>query len=236
MVTQGKTTYLARYENYIHVIDGSDTIVFSNTKPDISTGDVDGMFCISVTHEEVSTERVKNIKRAKRAAGWATVAAVSSSVSAAFSRNGLEYYFRQSEARVAAELTDIYRMVAEEWQHLDLIVNIDNLTDTELMVCDMERGLVWYVQPRQTLEVSTQNPNMSQLRISDIHHRRVKYAMVAAGSIVEKKEVAKTDGNWLLVTGIVAQKNGTLRHEYHWANTATYERRRLTKAEFDKQK
>ena len=234
--SEAKTTYLARYQNYVHIIEKGDTLVTTNNLPKIEMNDPAGMFHIGIVHEEMSEEHVKAIKRAKRAAGWAAVSATTSAISAVFSQNRLQYYLRSETAFAAAELSELYSIEANQEQHLNMIAWIDNLTDEEMMVCDMERGLVWYILPRQTLELTTHNPDLLSLRISDIHHIRVRYATIAAGSIVEKKEIAKTDGDWLLVEGIVTQDNGMLRHEYHWVNPLTYERKRLTKKEFDENK
>lgn len=233
---EAKSTYLARYQNYIHIIENGDTLATTNTLPVLEVNEPAGMFQIGIVHEELSDTQVKAIKRAKRSAGWATVTAVASSVSAAFSQNSLQYYMRSNTAFAAAELADIYGLQAKQEQQLNVIAWIDNMVDEEMMVCDMERGLVWYVLPKQTLELSIRNPNLMKLRISDIHHNRVRYATIAAGSVVEKKEIAKINGDWILVEGIVTQDSGMLRHEYHWVNPKTYERRRLSKKEFEEEK
>lgn len=35
------------------------------------------------------------------------------------------------------------------------------------MVCDMERGLTWWILPHQSMQLKLNNPEASQLRISD---------------------------------------------------------------------
>ena len=86
-----KTTYIPKYRSYIHIVNGSDTVAVSSSMMDLSLADESGLFNIVILHEDVTKEKVKAIKRAKRIAGWATLSAVMSGVSTAFSNNSLEY-------------------------------------------------------------------------------------------------------------------------------------------------
>ena len=65
------------------------------------------------------------------------------------------------------------------------------------MVCDMERGLTWWILPQQSIQLRLNNPEASRLRISDPQSRTVRYAMAIAGSKVTKWEIdLETDDSW----------------------------------------
>lgn len=104
---------------------------------------------------------------------------------------------RSSFTYAAARLASIYSVGVSKEESLDIIVWIDNMTDNELMVCDMERGLTWWIMPRQSIQLKLNNPDVSQLRISDSQSRHVRYATVLAGNKVTKYEVEiETDNYW----------------------------------------
>lgn len=193
-----KTTYIPKYRTYIHIVNSSDTSVVSNNMMDLSLNDDKGMFCVSIEHEDVTKEKVKAIKRAKRAAGWATFSAVMSGVSTAFSQNSLQYMVRSTNTRIASQLADIYNENANAEQKLQISMWITNTSDEEIIVNDMERGLTWFVRPSQNLYLQLNNPDVANLRISDIHHNRVSYAMIATGSIAIKRTIEWEDDDcWI---------------------------------------
>ena len=94
-------------------------------------------------------------------------------------------------------IADIYSANAKAEQTLGIDMWIDNTTDSELMVCDMERGLVWWILPRQSMQLKLNNPEASRLRISDAQNRAVRYVSALAGSKVTKYEIdLETDEYW----------------------------------------
>jgi len=148
-----KSTYIPTYVSYIHIVNGTDTITKESNLDELTLSESDGMFTITIEHEQVTKEKIKSIKRAKRAAAWAGVSAVMSGVSTAFSKNSLQYMVRSSNTSIAANLADIYKTEAEDRQQMSIAILIDNNTDGELMVNDMERGLTWYIMPRSHFPV-----------------------------------------------------------------------------------
>ena len=193
LVASGKTTYIAKYRSYIHIVNGTDTVSVEGYLPELEMTEDGGLFAIRIEHEEVTQEKVKAIKRAKARAGWMAFSAVMSSVSTAFSNNSLQYYIRSTNTRISTDLATIYAANAVYEQKLAIDLWIDNLTESELMVNDMERGLTWYILPKQSAQIMVNNPEAACLRISDIHHNDVRYVMAAAGSTLNKWEVAWED-------------------------------------------
>ena len=199
MTILAKTTYIPTYMSYLHIVTGIDTLAVTNNLDTLVLADPEGMFVLRIDHEDMTKEKVKAIKRAKRAAGWATFSAVMSGVSTAFSDNSLEYMVRSTNTQITATIADIYSANAKAEQTLGIDMWIDNTTDSELMVCDMERGLVWWILPRQSMQLKLNNPEASRLRISDAQSRVVRYVSALAGSKVTKWEVAWENDNFWIV-------------------------------------
>ena len=193
LVASGKTTYIAKYRSYIHIVNGTDTVSVEGYLPELEMTEDGGLFAIRIEHEEVTQEKVKAIKRAKAAAGLMAFSAVMSGVSTVFSNNSLQYYIRSTDTRISTDLATIYAANAEDEQKLAIELWIDNLTESELMVNDMERGLTWYILPKQSAQIKVNNPEAACLRISDIHHKDVRYVMAAAGSTLNKWDVVWED-------------------------------------------
>lgn len=188
IIVEAKTTYIPKYRSYIHIVDKGDTVSVANILPDLELDDKDGLFSIRIGHEEVTAEKVMAIKRGKRVAGWATLSAVMSGVSAAFSDNSLQFMIRSTNAKLSSELAGLYSANAYAEKNLDIYMWVDNTTDDELVVNDMDRGLIWYILPHQSLKLKLYNPDASRLRISDSKNDIIRYAVVAAGSSVSKME------------------------------------------------
>ena len=193
LTAMAKTTYIPTYKSYIHIVNGTDTVSVDGILPELEMAEANGLFTIRFEHEEVTKEKVKDIKRAKRAAGWAGFAAVMSGVSTAFSDNSLQYFIRSTNTRIATDLTTIYAANAENEQILTIELWIDNPTDSELMVNDMERGLTWFILPKQSMNLKVNNPEAARLRISDAHNGFVRYVTAAAGSSVKKWNIGWED-------------------------------------------
>ena len=194
---QAKTTYIPTYLSYLHIVTDKDTLSTVGNLDTLSLADPGGMFVLRFDHEDVTKEKVKAIKRAKRAAGWATFSAVLGGVSTAFSDNSLQYMIRSNNTRISTDVAAIYNVNAIAEQTLEIEFWIDNTSGHELMVCDMDRGLTWWILPRYSMRLKFHNPDASRLRISDPQSNRVRYTSAVAGSKVTKWEVdMETDEYW----------------------------------------
>lgn len=199
VVLNAKTTYLPKYHGYLHIVTDGDTLSTTNNSICFELADPGGMFVLAIEHEEVTEAKVKAIKRAKRAAGWATFSAIMSGVSTAFSDNTLQYLVRSTNTQIASTIASIYTANANEQKNLSIHLCIDNTTDGELMVCDMVRGLTWWILPRQTMKLKINNPEAACLRISDSQSHNVRYATAMAGSRLTKWDIVlETDEFWVV--------------------------------------
>ena len=211
LAVDAKTTYIPKYKSYIHIVNGTDTVAVSGNTEDLELSDNGGMFKIYVEHENITAEKVKAIKRAKRAAGWASFSAVMSGVSTALSDNSLQYMVRSTNTQIASQLADIYTRNANAEQRLKIDLLIENTTKEELMINDMERGLTWYIKPSQFFYSQLNNPDVANLRISSIHNDHVRYAVITAGSLARKKAIAWEDDECWISAVMTNESNAELK-------------------------
>jgi hypothetical protein len=224
--------------------NGNDSINANSKQEELELMAQDGSFSITIVHENVDKEKVKAIKRAKAAAGWMTFAALMSGVSAGFNstyyNNALITYIEMRRTENIAALSSFMRDVSNAEQRLTIDYYIDNLSDKELMVVNLARGLTWYILPHTSMQFSLVNPGIERLRISDLYHSSVKYADIIGGNSVKKETVDWEDDNcWIIqrYEGDTVDKNGrttnfaTLRNHYYYINKITFEIKKMTMEE-----
>lgn len=238
---QAKNTYIPTYRSFIQIKqNGNDSIMAQGSQEKLDIVAQDGSFSITLIHEDVDKQKVKAIKRAKAAAGWMTFAAVMSGISAGFDaayyNNALTTYINMRRTENMAFLSGIMSDVAVAEQRLNIDMFIDNLSEEELMVVDLVRGLTWYILPHTSLQFSLANPGIERLRISDLHHTSVKYADVIGGNSVQKEYIEWEDDNCWIVRRVEGSPsyNGDgydeAFHEYtyHYINKASFKRKEMT--------
>jgi hypothetical protein len=210
LMGHAKSSYVPTYVSYIHIVENGDTIANSSILPEFSLSDRAGSFRILIEHELMTQEKVKSIKLARARAGWATVSATAASISTAFSNNSLQYLVRNRNAEIARTLQAIYQGLAIAERNLKMEVQLENLTCEEIMVADMERGRIWYVQPKHSLRIGMNNPDVALLRISDINNKHIRFATIVAGSSADKVELKYEDEDFWMIPAYKREEDGTL--------------------------
>ena len=229
----GKTTYIPTYHSYIHIKHGEDTVSISGNRISLEMPSFDKRFTVSVHHEDVTHEKVKAIKRAKAAAGWSMFTTVMSTI--APGRRG-SLFSQIQDIRQASMLTKLDAENAKAEQVLEVEIWIDNNSDSELIVNDMIRGLVWYVQPHESIQFEVKNPEMANLRVSDLNNSNVEYVTVGVGSSIRKEFISYEDDDcW--VADIYQKDLSVNEHRvpiaYNYINKTTYETKRLSIREYN---
>lgn len=204
LAIQAKTTYIPTYRSFIQIKqNGNDSVMAQSKLDKLELMAQDGSFSITLIYEDVDKEKVKAIKRAKAAAGWMTFAALMSGVSAGFNatyyNNALTTYIDMRRTENIAVLSGFMHAVSKAEQRLTVDFFIDNLSDKELMVADLARGLTWFIQPHTSMQFSLANPGIERLRISDLHHSSVKYADIIGGNSVRKETIEWEDDDCWIV-------------------------------------
>lgn len=243
LAVQAKTTYIPTYRSFIQIKqNGNDSVMAQSNLDKLELIAQDGSFSITLIHEDVDKEKVKAIKRAKAAAGWMIFAAMMSGFSAGFNatyyNNALTTYIDMRRTENIAFLSGFMHDIAKAEQRLNIDFFIDNLSNEELMVADLARGLTWYIQPQTSMQFSLANPGIERLRISDLHHSSVKYADIIGGNSVRKETIEWEDDNcWIVRRGeeddSLEEDNSssTQDYRYYYINKGTFDSREMPMTE-----
>lgn len=238
LAVQAKTTYIPTYRSFVQIKqNGNDSVMVQSNLEKLELMAQDGSFSITLIHEDVDKEKVKAIKRAKAAAGWMTFAAVLSGVSAGFNatyyNNALTTYIDMRRTENIAVLSGFMDAVSKAEQRLNIDFFIDNLSNEELMVADMARGLTWYIQPHTSMQFSLANPGIERLRISDLHHSSVKYADIIGGNSVRKETIEWEDDDCWIIRRFVDDDNSSSSqfYRYYYINKATFDSSEMSMAD-----
>lgn len=216
-----KTTYIPNYDNKIIVIDGGkiDSVISYHRVLDYTTGD--GLISCSIVQQVVTPDLVKDIKRMKRAAGWATTAAVlgaaSSGISAAQMSTGrvkgydvINYVDSRETTKQSLNMSADATAKAEELMDLMIDLVVRNNSDKEILVNDMTTGQNWFVLPQSFTYISIRKDENVSLRISPVAHldENVRYFHIVSTSQVKKYELShETDTHWYIPNQYSARKN-----------------------------
>lgn len=154
-----KTTYIPTYANRMIMIENGTADTTTNKAHALAMPSRDGLVTCTLAQQVVSQDLVRDIKRAKNAAGWAMVGAAFSSFSEGMAKSQMDngYYnkgwameryvdARENTNAQLAESAEAKRQ-AEELKTLLLDLVVRNNSAKEMLITDMDRGLVWFVLP-----------------------------------------------------------------------------------------
>ena len=210
MTSHAKTTYIPTYSNRIIVIENGQIDSLVNQRQILQMDSKDNLITCSLVQQVVSGDLVKAIKQAKRAAGWMAVASGLSAGGSTFSEvqmfrgrpKGGEIVGyvegRQLSGELAASSSEAYAQ-AEELKTLMVDLVVKNNSDKEMLITDMDRGLVWFVLPKQETVLPLAKGEEGHFRISSCAplDENVKYINASAYSNLEKYTIAlETDLFW----------------------------------------
>lgn len=194
-----KTTYIPRYTTTMSLaIPGEDTIAVFNNNIEVEIKSSDGLFTATVYHDDLTLEKLKTIRRNKAAEGWAGFSAILSGFAYATADNFADRLTNYYKAETSAIIAGIYSANAEAANILGVELVIDNTSNEELSVNDMERGLIWHILPHRSLTLQMNNPDVAQLRIADSRDNRPHYLTVGAGSVMKPMVVIYEDEDYVV--------------------------------------
>lgn len=237
-----RTTYIPSYSGFIKIGLEQDTIRASSIFDFTELTSQNGYFRVTIEHEKVDEIKIKAIKRAKMASGWALTAAILSGVSAGLNtgRTHADLMNYVNDLRTydnSVEIAKLAKLNATAEQVLSVNFVIENLTDDELMVSDTERGLTWYILPHEYLSLNANNPDVAFLRVAKVIEcgRNVSRVTLCAGSSVRKWNTSYEDEECWIKSEIEEYpgrygEGGKLRYIYK--NKETFEEKEISYEEY----
>lgn len=207
---QAKTTYIPTYVNRLILIENGELDSLTNENPSLMMSSKDALITCTLTQQVVSQDLVRDIKRAKNAAGWAMLAAALSSFNEGVAQSqmnnshdkgwAMRNYVNAREntnASIAASANALEQ--AEELKTLLLDLVVKNNSNKEMLITDMDRGLVWFVLPNCEVRLPLLQNEECHFRISSCNplDENVKYVKAIGTSTLEKYTIGlETDTSW----------------------------------------
>lgn len=207
---QAKTTYIPTYDNRLLLIENGEVDTITNNGHSLVASSKDGLITCTLVQQVVSQDLVREIKRAKNAAGWAIVAAALSSVNEGMAQsqmnNGNDRGWAMQNYVDARENTNASlaesanaKAKAEDLKTLLLDLVVRNNSQKEMLITDMDRGLVWFILPNGEVRLPLLKDEECHFRVSSCNplDENVKYINALGTSTLEKYTVGlETDISW----------------------------------------
>lgn len=207
---QAKTTYIPTYDNRLILLENGEVDSLTNKTHSLMMSSKDGLITCTLAQQVVSQDLVQEIKRAKNSASWAMVAAALSSVNEGMAQSQMNsgynkgwamqnyVYARENTNASLAASADATAQAAElRSLLLDLVVR--NNSPKEMLITDMDRGLMWFVLPGCEVRLPLLKDEECHFRISSCNplDENVKYINAFGTSTLEKYTVGlETDISW----------------------------------------
>lgn len=229
IVVQAKSTYIPQYDNRIIVIDNGKVDSVSNYRSMLEYATDDGLISCCVLQQIVTPELIDQIKKMKRAEGWASVAAGFGALSAGFSMgqiysgrinsfNVRNYIESKNIMYSSLAIADAANESTKGLMDLMTDVLITNKSDKEIIISDMDRGLNWFILPHSEWVIPLQKDEEYNLRISSINplSENVRYIQILSTNQMHKFELSlETDTYWYV------PNHHIVRRAYHYPNNIT---------------
>ncbi|MDE7455133.1 MAG: hypothetical protein K2M96_00320 [Prevotella sp.] len=208
---QAKTTYIPTYDNRLILIENGEVDSMTNKTHSLMMASKDGLIACTLAQQVVSQDLVRDIKRAKNAAGWAMVAAALSAFSEGMAQGqmnsnsyntgwAVQNYVNARENKNAslAASANAYAQ-ADDLKTLLLDLVVRNNSRKEMMITDMDRGLMWFVLPNCEVRLPLLKDEECHFRISSCNplDENVKYINAHGTSTLEKYTIGlETEMYW----------------------------------------
>lgn len=207
-----KTTYIPTYDNRLLLIEEGEVDSLTNKAHSLMMSSKDGLITCTLAQQVVSQDLVRDIKRAKSSAGWAMVAAALSSASEGMAQSQMNngynkgwamqnYVNARENTNASLAASADAKAQAEELKTLLLDLVVRNNSSKEMLVTDMDRGLVWFVLPNCEVRLPLLKDEECHFRISSCNplDENVKYINALGTSTLEKYTVGlETDVSWFV--------------------------------------
>lgn len=209
-----KGSYVPSAFARINVTCGDRYFCDSTSLRTLSVDGYDNLFKVSIEHESLSQDYIKNIRRTKRAANWAMAAAILSGVSAGLNnlntpRDAVNYMIDMDNAYYSASLCGFFREEASDLQRLKIFCAIENTSSEELIVNDQINGLCWFINPGEEVTLPLGNPGIRNIRIAPAKYdaSRIHHVSLQAANMLERGTMKYEDEEYVVVPYYMLMNN-----------------------------
>lgn len=233
-----KTTYIPNYYTQINIQGADGKYVDSTYMRDLEYYPEDDRYTITVRHEAPTTDDIKAIKSMKAAIGWTTASAILSAGAAAWLNPMITswdavHYMNSMGNMVSSSFMHVAAMnAAQEMQKMPITLFVNNNSEREMTVNDMNRGLTWYIPPHSFIQLRVGNPDVNKLRIAyaDCENQKVDYVTIQACNTLFKQTIEyEDDTRWIYpIRKTLNDETGEIMY-YESLDKETFVPTRLTK-------
>jgi len=207
---QAKTTYIPTYDNRLLLIENGEVDSLTNKAHALVMSSKDRLITCTLAQQVVSEDLVREIKKAKNAAGWAMVSAALSSFNEGMAQSqmnneddkgwAMRNYVdaRENTNEALAESAEA-KANAEILKTLLIDLVVRNNSQKEMIITNMDQGSVWFVLPNCEVRLPLLKDEECHFRISSCNplDENVKYINALGTSTLEKYTIGiETDISW----------------------------------------
>ena len=213
-----KSAKIPTYRSFILWVQAEDTVYVDNSTLLFESPSPDGTVVIRVRHEDWNPG--VSAKSSSRLASWHSVISQRRGIRAIVHQNGSNVDGLMHIRNVPGTMQNVSRILTlstmtHDWDmDYDSEYMVENTGDQEIVVNDLNRGLVWYVPAKSYLLLNMGRlPQACFLRIAntDPNHPEVKYVTIGSASFAVKMTVAYEDENcWIYLLSEESQVNNIL--------------------------
>lgn len=226
-----KWTLVPRYSSMIMVDEQGDTIDNISSRTTLYKDESSGLFRVAVIHETMTPERVRFIRRSENKASLLTLAAVFGGLSLFSTNDWSSRYKGMSNFYINSTLAGVYKKNANAARTLQIEAWIENTSDEELMIAELERGYVWFLQPGQDIRFTMNNPDLINFRISTPDSSKKHFVTVGGGNFLRDARVEYEDDYIYIFPYYDTSEEGYYDGKYLVMDKLTAEQRTIDKDE-----
>lgn len=207
LAAMGKSVRIPSYKSFVYWIQGSDTVYCENNTLMHEAESPDGTVIVRVRHEDwrdIVTE-----KSIARLAPWHAAMSRCTGIRAILSQGKPNTDAMMSMKKIPGMMPNALSInnLSNQVEDLDLgyacEYMIENTGTHEIVINDLNRGLVWYVPPKSYLLLNMGSmPQACLLRISSVDPQQpsVKYVTIGSASYFTKFTAAYEDDDcWIFL-------------------------------------
>lgn len=200
MAISAKSERIPYYRSFVYWIQGEDTVYVDNSSLLLESLSPDGTVAVRVRHED--WESGVNSKSIASLAPWHAVMSQRRGIRAIISqgRSNTDAMMPMKSVvgmmQAANSVRTLSAMADKREMNLSSEYMIENTGESEIIVNDLNRGLVWYVPSGSYLLLNMGSlPQACHLRIADTdpQNPNIKYVIVGSASYTLKLTVAYED-------------------------------------------